>query len=166
MYSVDWGAFPLGERGTQRLFRDVLGISTNPALHGAWYTQLLTTPVAYVTSVPRDIFLEATGSDTNARKYMPFRYETFGEKQWGMDEINYGGWAPRDGYLWALYTYGPSRQGANVRFDWVTYSYHHPDTVFTSGNSFWLNSPSYDPSNGTVSRGFLAQTNRGPFPPR
>ena len=82
-YSVDWGTFPLGERATQRLFIDVLNIPTNPQLHGSFYTQLLTTPVAYLSSVPRDVFLEASGNDTNGRKYMPFRYETFGNNQWG-----------------------------------------------------------------------------------
>lgn len=102
----------------------------------------LTTPIAYITSLPKCPFYEKIG-DTSKR-YL-FTYMAFDSN----DQGNYLA-AFQLGYIWGLQTKGPS-----LGQPYKAYGMHsilaRPDGV----NAI------YDPTNGTVSAGVIIRTNKG-----
>jgi len=149
-YSVDWTGYPLGWRAT------ALGnfASGNDSI--LFGLSKLTTPVAYMSSLPRDPFT-AVGNQIGDRRWtgLPPRYDTFGTHQWKPGN-DYGSEVAQHGYVWLLWSIGPiqNQEGPNImrvllsRFDpqWIDYFFP------------------YDPTNGTVSFGYIMRTNKGEYP--
>ena len=110
----------------------------------------LTTPVAYITTIPYDPFTEKAGS-TNKRKWKVYFYESFLLRKTSSGAIpsptSTTGKIMGRGYAWLLRSWGPSRIGKSP---WET-SILANQTVDNI----------YDATNGTKSQGFLLMTNKG-----
>jgi type II secretion system protein G len=122
-YHVDWGCYPRDQ--------DNWVPSANPDENG--FTQI-TTPVAYLTSIPADPFFSARGWSGSGDRYAPF-YEAASE----------------------VITM-PSTSRNSGKYDCYCINGLGPDSDDDfSGNDLWPdNSGSlhgYDPTNGTVSNG-------------
>ncbi|KPL05288.1 hypothetical protein AMJ85_11995 [candidate division BRC1 bacterium SM23_51] len=105
----------------------------------------LTTPVAYITSIPECPFSRyargntyATTPETHFGWY--YHYEAVAD-QWSNDPLI------ARGYRWSLRSIGPSRTFAGV---WET-------DIMEQGSTDYI----YDPTNGTVSIGWIVYTNKG-----
>ncbi len=158
-YTVDWNRPPLGE---WTVSSSCTGCVSNPLPPGgpilARALQQLTTPVAFMTSVPLDPF-RSTG-DINQKKNTQSRnqlytyddYEFPGKLypaptySWGRDYAR--------GYRWSIYGIGPSRNTAGAIQNLID---------FGNGLSTGQTYAAYDPSNGTVSQGWVIRTNKGIF---
>ena len=117
-----------------------------------------TTPLAYMTSIPNDPFLDKGSKNLISgevyRTWRPFRYETYID----CAKMNQGQlMAYYRGYRWALASLGPERSpGGGISATLIG-----PNTG--SGGQPNTTRCSYDPSNGTVSRGWIIRTNKGEF---
>ena len=104
----------------------------------------LTTPIAYITTLPIDVFHEKT-ADTSDRKI--FTYMRFDSQDNGDYLAAY-----ETNYTWGLQTKGPSRLQPTSN-----YGMHNilarPDGILDV----------YDPTNGTVSRGVIIRSSKGIF---
>jgi len=100
----------------------------------------LTTPIAYITSIPKDPFAKAP--DAKIGKTL-FTYYCFDINSTRTDEQK----ACRNGYAWALKGNGPEGTvGGSLR-----------SILANEG----LAKVIYDPTNGTISQGILIRTSRG-----
>ena len=120
-----------------------------------WSYNQLTTPVAYLTSPLSDPFVDKTRAVNAQLKprnrdpyydyqtYYPFPFPPGGDSGGATEKLNYS-----LGFVWSLASAGPSR-----RWDtpWIG--------GMISGEKAVTNI--YDPTNGTVSQGFIWRTNRG-----
>lgn len=94
----------------------------------------LTTPIAYITSLPRDVFNFAGGSHGKAVHPFHYAYEPAAE---GEVALKYEGY-----YLQSA--------GAGLSYKWVIWS-HAPDIDCDEGAC------QYDPTNGIISNGDIAR---------
>ncbi|MCX7046624.1 MAG: prepilin-type N-terminal cleavage/methylation domain-containing protein [Candidatus Sumerlaeota bacterium] len=104
----------------------------------------LTTPVAYITTLPLDPFHEKTGDTANRRIYTYMMFDAGDTSDYLTDF--------RLGYSWGLQTKGPSR--ANP------YSAYGMHSILAKMDGILC---VYDPSNGTISSGVIIRTNKGHF---
>jgi len=118
---------------------------------------VLTTPISYISTIPRDPFTEkgrvASSGSGQGAKSRTFIYETSEiTNDNGNSDITF-----RRGYTWWLQSYGPTR------------SRRHPASGIVVWSEGILNGLAkfgpmvYDPTNGTVSFGFILRTNKGVF---
>lgn len=113
---------------------------------------ILTTPVAYLASVPLDAFRVKGGKNTKtggAAGGVSYEYQT----NW-CNPYNGGGptIALNRGYTWVVGGIGPSRN----------YAFSGLFNMLTNINFNLLQTTTvYDPSNGTVSEGWMVRTNKG-----
>jgi type II secretion system protein G len=130
-YRVDNTRYPLDWDGGDG--------GTNP-YPGEWGTYIsVTTPIAYITSVPKDVF--QVGDVVDAKIGQLFEY-------WGAkDNANIESWQ-RIGAIWLISGFGPDRDS---------------DALYEAGD-LNLATLSYDPSNGTRSDGDVGRTNVKGFP--
>ena len=147
-YYVDYNKYPLGKNASFGL-----GLSGENA-HLFGYSRL-TSPVAFLTAVPVDPFLE-TGNTKSNRAGSPQNYQTFGDNQWGIAEADYGAGALAYDYRWALYSNGPDREAMLGRVWQILRD--------NAQGVFDAKSAPYDATNGTKSKGFILRTNKGDFP--
>lgn len=160
-YCVDWGDYPLGSKHAKKI-ADLSNLLPNTIDANIHPYMLLSTPVAYCSIVPVDVFIEkgkAAGSGGNH----PMKYETFGDDKWGVDGADHGPEMPGYGYLWCISSFGPSRSIAGAsREGKIIMAYHgwtkKPEDIA------YFNQGVYDPSNGTLSSGRMMRTNKGAFP--
>ena len=107
----------------------------------------LTTPIAYITTLPDDPFGPIRETDTTGYNNLLNRYGS-PVKSWfifhGTSTYSNSGFAGRYGIQWTLTGLGPDR------------SWFDPP----GGNPY----PQYDPSNGTVSRGNVERAGPGNVP--
>ena len=111
----------------------------------------LTTPVAYITSIPRDPFSDHGKSMLNlnaAKKDNFFQYAAPDRRYYSNMISIRPGWAAH-GVKYAMSTPGPDLKDDEL---WANI---YTDLMYDR---------MYDPSNGTKSKGDLARTNTGPFP--
>jgi hypothetical protein len=95
-------------------------------------------------------------STSTARAGWPSRYDTFGEFQWGWP-LSWGQDTAAHGYDWMLWSLGPGRTSPGAKAA-VNIIVRWEDPNHTP--KFWP----YDPTNGTMSAGFIVRTNKGVFP--
>jgi len=96
----------------------------------------LTTPVAYLTSIPDDPFAVFAKGDTGGTP------EHFGwYYHWE------AGWFTEKGYLWHVRSVGPSHKFCGV----------YPEGMMEAGTTEYI----YDATNGTKSSGWIIRTNKG-----
>jgi len=144
-YSTDWNRAPLAPR-------DWGGIGDLGTLSH------LTTPVAYISSVPPDPFTELGGINKNeAIEFRPtFDYGHCLPLVTGEDgPPRYK--SRRLGYMWYLSSNGPSRDKRNPLNP--TGKNCQPMMIFMGANPLYT----YDATNGTTSRGFVMRTNKGEY---
>jgi len=109
----------------------------------------LTTPIAYMTSVPEDPFTPPGGITTEASdgsKIRPYR----GYWYWNYDYPNNSNASKQivgNGFQWVLRSWGPWRSGGSP-WEAAILRYMLAENI-------------YDPTNGTKSRGFIMRTNKG-----
>lgn len=126
-----------------------------PPSHTPSHTALnrLTTPVAYLASVPQDVFREKGGVNKNTGTS---EVKTGYEYAWTFDGITglqaakvaYG-----RGYTWILGGAGPARNYAFPTMWGLITGTGNPKPGHTVA--------CYDPSNGTISEGWIVRTNKG-----
>ena len=144
-YSVDWGRPPLGKNavwvdtcvgGTDYRSVFVNGRQANWACMA-----FMTTPVAYISSIQRDPFVEKGAVNMDYREI--YQYQT-----WLCPDVPKGPECYALGYTWLLNSPGPSRDGSGSAHQILRRT---QQTVV------------YDSSNGTISYGFIIRTNKGVF---
>ncbi len=122
----------------------------------------ITTPVAYMTTIPRDPF--AVGSflfdrtdDVQGAEPFPYWYDDYQQwPQWFAGGYSYTRFASINskGYTWSMSSAGP--EGSQMMM-W----YALDGVLPASANEHIIYA--YDPTNGTVSEGFVGRTNKGVF---
>ena len=150
-YAVDYNKYPLGWRSTGNNVVPEIDTRHERLLFGL---SLLTTPVAYISTMPTDPFITQGEADGGGNANYPSRYESFGRNQWGLG-ANYGDDLTALGYTWLLWSVGPKResQGANIQ-NVIKSKYD------ASIGKLYV----YDATNGTNSVGYIMRTNKGLFP--
>ncbi|HUT26112.1 MAG TPA: prepilin-type N-terminal cleavage/methylation domain-containing protein [Sumerlaeia bacterium] len=110
----------------------------------------LTTPVAYMSSIPEDPFTNKTGAQAGSPSsptYRPYRGYWF----WNYVPTYWGGQTAEtiasNGYSWVLRSWGPAG-AADAPWEFEILQNKLAENV-------------YDPSNGTRSQGFIMRTNQG-----
>ncbi len=139
MYAADIGRPFIGfnEGGSLGLWTD----QQDPRRGIGTYASL-TTPVAYMTNVPQDPFIETTGHD-GIREWRCYFYEYFNP------DVNYFKPAASMGYTYLFRSWGPMRKGAPP---WEAEMINRQ-----------LITNVYDPTNGTTTWGFILTTNKGVY---
>ncbi len=110
---------------------------------GAWLMKPLTTPVAYISSLPADPFLPPLQPEA----LMPFG---------GRKTYRYTSYPipPEKARFWGVASNGPNLQNDTAGI-YMGYS----PTLFFGGNPLYPDWALYDPTNGTLSRGDLYRAN-------
>lgn len=157
-YAVDHTKPPLGHTILMNALcvSKVLTWNDSPVLHSY---RMMTSPVAYMTSMPTDPFLNqgrirtttAAKNEPNVKYYWYDSTTCSALGAWGGS-----GTARDEGIAWMMYSHGPARQANNAG---------HWNMLI--GNISWATAQQtsfvYDPSNGTISSGWIFRTNKGEF---
>ena len=150
-YAVDYNIPPLGVNDWRELkkTRPELGIVKG------YFEKSLTTPIAYLTSIPQDPFWVPGYLSNSDLKGYAYRNHIGPVGILRSFDIK----AAAMGYQWDLVTMGPAKthfyegskpSGKRINTDNVTFILIGTKPLFV-----------YDPSNGTVSKGFIIRTNKG-----
>lgn len=141
-YTVDWSRVPYdGEPGGP---------------HGGWVNSFrqITTPVAYLTITPRDVFQDTTFPDTE----LPGHTHFLGHPDKKNHSYDYG----------SAYWHDPQPLPPGVRGYFKNFKYSlwkvgsaGPDLRFDNGGSWYGMDEIYDPTNGTVSDGDIYRSMLG-----
>jgi type II secretory pathway pseudopilin PulG len=145
-YQVDYNRPPLGYTEAGLAYP---GIAQNNRF---WIFKFLTTPVAYLTSLPTDPFApKMAGREEAVYYFFNTFYKSSSYTAAVVDKVR------AKGFMWVLYSVGPNR---NEGEPWIEDMLaNNPGTPLTNGISAAGNI--YDPSNGTVSYGKIYLTNQG-----
>ena len=168
-YKVDRNRYPFGYLTVRQ--GGVAGNATMGSLSAAerleFSYQQITTPVAYLTQALRDPFT-AGGCDFDrqgqqaAPNGFPYWYDDYMAWEGLFGSSNFG-YHPsytrmlriyQDGYTWSMSSAGPERKTMMMWF-----ALNGVDPANAQGHIVFA----YDPSNGTVSEGFVGRTNKGEF---
>jgi len=154
-YSVDYNRVPLGRLA---IGNDAYGGSSS--LYGSLPADTrdrvaqsrLTTPVAYLSSIPTDVFGEKVISDEGTFREQ-FIYQSMETVTSPLYQAAY-----QMGYTWYLGSRGPAQ--AEVGGNPLQTLIGNWDFVAANGA---VGAP-YDPTNGTISAGTVTRTNKGIYP--
>ncbi len=149
-YEVDHNRVPPSDREVYFLHNKTSNGWQDFGLHQ------LTTPVAYITSLPKDPFVEK-GAILPGGNQVPisFRYEECaGWAAWAGQNVNFEK-AYNRGYTYILSSWGPTRQGTKPGTTNVYVT--QMDQFGPPTQNVWI----YDATNGTVSYGQIIRTNKG-----
>lgn len=147
-YTVDWGRGPISWWEYDNIYTDVV-----PTPGGRGVYRQLTTPVAYITTVPTDSFTSlgyTSPSKTSRNAHDPYDY------RWIQPLSTDGPTSSRRqlqavGVSWYIYSWGPARTSADANNTWKG-----PQETLLGKNDFL-----YDATNGTLSRGLIIRSNKG-----
>jgi prepilin-type N-terminal cleavage/methylation domain-containing protein len=154
-YYTDYNDYPLSEEALS-------DGCVSPRITAGWrfsfWKMCLTTPVAYMSSLPVDPFFKITGVQNTDDHLRNYRYQIFrclgdNEDFWNLGKPPHNHFEQiykRGGYVWALSSPGPDRASTNVA------------RILHGGKDSPQQVP-YDPTNGTISTGEILRTNRGEF---
>ncbi len=153
-YSVDYNRHPLGLYEGNALGR--WGVVDNLAIGP--YSQL-TTPVAYLSSIPLDPFIDKKGRYNLAKSvWEPNNrvYEYNGNQSLPPLNTQTASLlsAAANGHRWQMFSQGPFK-GARGPWVWVMLAYPGAGGVLPTNI--------YDPTNGTVSEGLIIRSSKGFF---
>jgi len=164
-YAVDWNMAPVGPATRNpTTCPDCVGwmIPDGMGNRNAIAQAMLTTPVAYITGILDDPFKTTGQFNKNQGTWGPgsrlFQYQEItmvAQKKADLGNKN-NTWlkAYEMGYTWGFYSVGPARNVAGT-FPNVLRGVNPTNPVVTYF--------SYDPSNGTMSAGWVIRTNKGVF---
>jgi len=162
-YAVDWTNPPMGVKALQTqnccsAYAYFKAFPDDEYVREFVFAKM-TTPVAYITTVPPDPFLVggAIAQKTGISKttFRLFAYQSVDPCIfYGKAANNQWARAHRAGYAWALRSLGPRR---NNNGSLVQVLNGDPPTFVGDTDC------AYDPSNGTVSEGWVIRTNKGVF---
>jgi len=145
-YSVDWNRPPLGQPSFLRseCVRSPIKASPIPGWEinhflGVYAQSKLTTPIAYMTTILRDPFLERRFDPANRWEYVYHDYTCHNGAKFAL--------AKAMGYTFGIMSRGPGLEGPGGM-----------QAIITGSNGC-----AYDPTNGTVSYGSIIRTNKGVF---
>jgi prepilin-type N-terminal cleavage/methylation domain-containing protein len=134
VYTVDWGRPIIGIN--EGSIGNAANLNLWPKKEGYRCYYALTTPVAYISSVPTDPFIKTDQAGVR-KEWKVFAYQI------GSDRM------VREGYNWLIYSPGPDGDTDPPWF-YEMLRDGHPNNV-------------YDASNGTMSNGSIWWTNQGKF---
>jgi prepilin-type N-terminal cleavage/methylation domain-containing protein len=174
LYTVDYGRAPVDQNEYTNVFgRGPYG--QNICL------RVLTTPVAYMSSLPIDIFVDRGSMGPDQKSVAPAGQSFIYEYTYAVNPAyaaiggipqqhkDLQGWAVQHGYTWAIYSLGPARArnpidliGAKAYMGVFTMLGAKDGEAGVSAGKFLP----YDPTNGTTSYGFIIETNKGFFTDR
>jgi len=178
-YTVDWNGMVAGglEAAIARpsyWHHEITSALIKPygrytAVGRAHMWSLYTTPIAYITSIPNDPFIDKVGSVTitpgrpaSPSLYQQFyKYETFTTQSGFSNSKKING----RGFNWMTLSLGPARSTrAGLTISMTSTLLGKPGR--TTGLGYYPNYPGvfYDPTNGTMSQGWLVRTNKGIAP--
>lgn len=155
-YTVDYNAPPPGD------FSFTIGnncVSHEVEQSNLHAQSLMTTPIAYITSILQDPFRTTGAINKNSglpdegRHYIYQDYKTPFEHQITNTHVAFGA-CFKLGYTWSFGCVGPMRNPAGGIQNMLR-NFHPVDQTRTT----W----SYDPTNGTISMGWIVRTNKGIF---
>ena len=167
-YQVDWNSYPADSVA----YNTVLGLEPYKSIPAPWLVLYrITTPVAYMTSIPQDRFENWTGSTDppnppkgDARRKQ-FEYRC-AKAYWGVLITTI--WPPQPGVAsrhkgemkeWVLKSWGPDNQlnyGEYLLFSPEAVEEVGPEQSQVLGYAVW--GCLYDPTNGTISAGDIARS--------
>ena len=156
-YAVDWNRCPLANNELTKAPNANYSSCISDYLNPLWSNQVaqtkLTTPVAYMTSIPMDPFKAGGVVNIKTGKAGFGDYFTYNGYVCSTLNANHKD-ARAMGYTWSLESPGPSRNtgGGGVK-TLLGLENTNPGTTTSA----------YDPSNGTVSWGVVMRTNKGVF---
>jgi len=162
-YVIDANKYPMDATAVFERIR----AGTLPADQFTFFATLcnMTTPVAYITSIPRDTFYDKFYKDINSRSYrywasgypdaVPGHYQSYKEIVLA-DPAQVALGAKDIGKSWALYSLGP-----DIYNDWGREAMLSDEYFFRPGrigtgagiDNGYVYGTYYDPTNGTVSKG-------------
>ncbi len=152
-YSVDHHRPPVGcnEGRGAPLNLWPTGGANHSYLYGAGPYIFMTTPIAYITTIPLDVF----NRKDNAENNVEFEHFPLNVYQRTHDRLGGANSAVRralgNGYTYAMRSLGPSRIHQSP---WV-------GTILSSDSTSPNFVAVYDATNGTKSKGFIIRTNKG-----
>ena len=146
-YAVDWGRVPVDGNEYDKAF--------NRKVNDKTVQRVLTTPVAYISAVPGDYFIdkghtELGGAKNYARK--PYRFRNFLSHA-GLPSNSEEERVAALGYIWTTRTLGPARTALNPD---DPCNYVNENNVLL-GRAIYV----YDATNGTTSFGLITISNKG-----
>ena len=113
----------------------------------------LTTPISYMTSIPRDPFRDKAGVIRAGGNVIDRPYYNYFTPYFASLGVGIGGKADVAakslGYTWILYSVGPGRDQTM--------------SVQRVLGGIWDKAVPYDATNGTTTRGYIIRTNKGEF---
>ena len=104
------------------------------------YLMGLTTPIAYISTVPDNVFYDKYYTDPNDRNRKDYRYGAY----ISLGKLS----APNSGRLWVLNSFGP-----DLYNDWGIDAIKGDFVMFEDTTHAF-----YDPTNGTMSKGDIVRT--------
>ena len=158
-YEVDWNKPIIGRNQANAAIaaKKDCGRGTLTGLDWKeWGYAKLTTPVAYLTSIPSDPFRDKGGVNQKTGKadHAKPKYEL--DTFWCQEITAAPYYKARDaGFTWCLNSIGPSRNAATGGPANIVIGLIYP----APGQTLYH----YDPSNGTTSWGYILRTNKGEF---
>ena len=114
-----------------------------------WAYNQLTTPVAFLSTIPSDPFVDKTPQTTPNGSIRQAKGYIYQHLLWKNDSTGYDGRTYRLGYYWYLKYPGPARI---VTTPYITH-------MAVNGRPNMI----YDSTNGTLSVGNIYRTNKGAF---
>jgi type II secretion system protein G len=155
-YYVDQSTYPIHISGTY-VQNGVFGKDA----YGSYRFDVLTTPVAYISSIPEDPFGETAGAGGTVASGVSYFLYTWDRFQSATNSVGTPFTAIWHAGYWGLRDRGPDRT-------WN--GYIDPNNTGLGNQQVWYDYPyciqgdvtllSYDPSNGTISRGDIYRTSK------
>ena len=182
-YAIDYNRYPYGRSiwigeygGLSTIVDGTTGWSPEPSFR---CLMLITTPIAYISSLPEDPFAAGGGASHYSQSnfnfgdpYWTFYYDDFqayGDSRLSLsDDAGYRSASfhrlANFGYRWSLHSVGPLRHHGGM----VSALFGDANSKGTDGSNGanWTDTQfiaPYDPTNGTLSDGAIARTNKGVF---
>lgn len=154
-YRLDYNKYP-ADGQTYNIFGEEPYRSIQPAPNPTYFG--LSTPVAYVTSIPEDVFPDRSWGRRAGPYY--FAYSSWYTKKLFLQILpNPATKRKETGKEWALCSYGPDRiasEGLSLLFGEEHMAYVE-DQTRTNPNFNQFSAAIYDPTNGTMSNGDIVR---------
>jgi len=164
-YQTDYGLYPLCvTEFNDMVLLNAPGWPITPKPDDMYCLSKLTTPVAYITTMPQPPFAEKgiiASATIEGAKRPTYSYDALHKapgQPWGVEPHMPNGGQGKifmKGYQWLLWSVGPTRSRLYPEDGSVANFY----MILAGTDPLYV----YDPSNGTMSFGFVIRTNKGEY---